>query len=1164
MMFPMEFDHKILDSLPFPEEEGIKRILQILKTICMARIMPYFRNKRGTDSTLIARVSARFTIQRMEDEDKSIATVSLISLKDGQWIISIHERIFDYLAFVIPSNPDSRLGGKRSEEAKMLAFTEFYLRHQIEHLLYPQKTEREVIGSDAAFAMEKRSSDPTFYRMLRNALADELNGLRGSSYLALFDAAEEERPYEYIIAQILSASVTSLSEMPNVFLQGLFPALDTDLKIRLLGEYYQKSRNTSYSLRRRNVYLEDMMHLFAIAVNHGEKEAQRVFHAFKDRWGLIYLFHELDLPDSSLEEKGDEEIFSLFKDNLAMFSTEKGPGTPSHLPAQRAGKRTEELGPIPVKSLKDRIEEARNDPAFPRQAMEVIEKNKTSAVGHSGPKYTELIETLLAIPWGKIQKIDVRPEDFEEGLKRTHYGLKKPKEILCDFFTNLIWRYHQTHTEEKGDSHRTGSAFLFVGAPGVGKTSLAISLAKNMNIPYHKISLGGMSDETDLRGHGFTWEGSKPGAIVQGLIKMGITNGMFILDEADKTEKFAIATLLEILDPEQNHLFHDKYIQTIVDIDLSKCHFILTANTLETVPPAVVDRCEVILLDRYGVEEKIAIAQQYLIERVRQRYLIRGEEISFNPEQEADVLRYLIKTYTYEAGVRQLERIIRTLFLRVFRKEILMMGRKAVQIDRQTIKRYLETPTRPWEINEEDRVGEMLTLGVNVERGIGSIIPIQATRIQVGGNGEQGSGGYLSMVHATGSIEKILDESRKVATTGIFYCAEPLGIDRDHVNSSIHLHFMGASTPKDGPSAGGAIGLALTSVLTDCPIRRDVAMTGELDTQGRILAVGGLDVKLETAIDAGCKTMIIPKANLRGEGGIDRLPEGLKQELQILTYEDWKATHPPFDYKNHVLQVVAVDHIVQAADIAFMDRTELDELETIFLPYARSIAGTLRQTLKSPKECCCLFHPKEPEELDIKAFKEPFWARCNCMFVLQPEVKKEILHRHPDMESRVRFFELGSDQERLPSVIGEIQESLSEKFAMPSRVSIVAPYYFLIRSGISHIDLPVPSYLQGLRCFANNYTVQGFKIKECKPVLNRVLCHLALMSTEQLDACPFLTKFNSIYTVDLSFIPEKYRLDVKRAEKILNRCLKALLSTLETQLKQKGVVIKRGRLFVNQ
>jgi ATP-dependent Lon protease len=777
-----------------------------------------------------------------------------------------------------------------------------------------------------------------------------------------------------------------------------------------------------------------------------------------------------------------------------------------------------------------------------------MERNKLSAVGHSGPKYTELLETLLAIPWGKTRPIDVQPKDFERGLNRTHYGLQRPKEILCDFFTNLIWRYQHPHSKETDDFFRTGSSFLFVGPPGVGKTSLAISLAKNLNLPYHKISLGGMADESDLRGHGFTWEGSKPGAIVQGLIKMGVMNGLFIMDEADKTERFAIATLLEILDPEQNHLFHDKYTQTSVDIDLSRCHFILTANTLETVPPAVIDRCEVVSLDRYGVEEKIAIAKQYLIERVRRNYRIPEEEIAFEPDHETDLLRHLIKTYTYEAGVRQLERAIRTLFLRVFRKEILKKGLKSVLIDRDMIKDHLEAPTRPWKIHEEDRVGEMLALGVNVERGIGSIIPIQATRIPVEGAAAEGDGGYLSMVHATGSIEKIMDESRKVATTGIFYCADALGIEHAPGKSSIHIHFMGASTPKDGPSAGGAIGLALASVLTNRPIRRDVAMTGEIDTQGRILPVGGLDVKLETASDAGCKTLIIPKANLQGDGGIERLPEALKQELQILTFEEWKAEHPPFDHEKHMLQVVAVDHVAQATDIAFMDRADLEALTHLFLPQAHSVAGILSEARKSPRTCCCLFHPKESEELDIETFKEPFWENCRCMFVVQPKVKAEILKRHPGMEGKMNFFDLPRDRNGLPAIIREIRSSLSQTSGGPVRVSLVAPYYFMIRNGLSGPEDVAPR-LEGLRLFANNFTLQGFKIKECKPVLNRVLCHLALMRHEELIKCPFLTRINGIYAIDLSFIPEKYRLDSKRAKSLLNQCLQQWLITLERELK---------------
>lgn len=1147
-MFPMEFDHKVLDSLPLPEAEDIRRVLQILKAIASARVLPYFRKKRVTDATLIARLSSHLTLERLEDEDNRIPIVSLISPRNGEKSILIHERVFDYLAFVIPSNPDSRLGGKTSEEAKMLAFTEFVLRHQIEHLLYPQRTEPEIIGSDVSFAMEKRDNDPTFYRMLRNALADELNGLQGAAYLTLLDAAEENRPYDYLIVQIQSGHVTTLTGLPEVFLEGIFPVLDTLLKRMLLGEFYQKSRNTRYSLRRRNQHLDTMMRLFGAAVEQDEDEARKILHAFKDRWGLLTLFHELDLPESILEGKEDEDIFSFFRDHVVRNWKEGREGQPPS--ATEPGITSRELRPEtqPVKSLKDRMEEARNDPAFPRQAVEVMERNKTSAVGHSGPKYTELLETLLAIPWGKLQKIEVRPRDFEEGLDRTHYGLKRPKEILCDFFSNLIWRYQQPQSEDPGDFHRTGSAFLFVGPPGVGKTSLAISLAKNLNLPYHKISLGGMSDEADLRGHGFTWEGSKPGAVVQGLIKMGVMNGLFIMDEADKTERFAIATLLEILDPEQNHLFHDKYTQTSVDIDLSRCHFILTANTLETVPPAVVDRCEVIFLDRYGVEEKIAIAREHLIERVRQRYRISEAEIAFAPGREEDLLRLLIRTYTYEAGVRQLERVIRTLFLRVFRKEILVKNRRCVLIERDTIKEHLDAPTRPWKINEEDRVGETLALGVNLERGIGSIIPIQATRIPFEGTGTNSTDGYLSMVHATGSIEKVMDESRKVATTGIFFCSEALGIERDPGNASIHLHFMGASTPKDGPSAGGAIGLALTSVLTNRPIRRDVAMTGEIDTQGRILPVGGLDVKLETASDAECKTLIIPTANLQGEGGIERLPEALKQELHILSYEEWKTESPSFDPEKHVLQVIAVDHVVQAADIAFIDRAEMEVLPPLFLPQALSVADLLIEAFHSPRNCCCLFYPKESGELDIDAFHAPFREHCRCLFVAKPEVKRKILENHPGIEDTVIFYDLPSQDEAFPSLVRDIQQSLSQESGGPVRISLVAPYFFLLQGGLAGQGNTASSPAEGLRLFANNYTVQGFKIKACKPLLNRVLCHLALMSTEDLNACPFLSRIHGIYTMDLSFIPEKYRLDSKRARGLLTDCLKQWLRTVEDRL----------------
>ncbi|MBF0495996.1 MAG: AAA family ATPase [Deltaproteobacteria bacterium] len=1147
-MFPMEFDHKALDTLPFPDGEGIKRVTLILKAIINRRVMSYFKSKRGTDPVDIVKAGEHLKTIRLEDELNFIRVVSMISRSDSEWTIHIHERVFDYFVFVIPSDPESRLGERTPEERKMLAYAEFLLRHEFEHVLYPQKSESEVIHSDIVFAMDRRNDDPTFYRTLRSALDDEMSGLRGKPYLALLDAAEQERGYESHISRILRTQVIMLGDIPEEMLKKIFPVLDPDIKTRVLGECARRSRSTVFSLSRRSSFIQKTLRLFKFAIETNEKEAETVFNSFKDHWGLVVLFHELDLPESSVEDVDPGELFTLFKEKLEKLTQEgERPLTPSPTPTPpRLIPMELETGQTAVKSLKDRIEEARNNPAFPRYVIDVIDKNKLNAVGHSGAKYSELIETLLAIPWGKIQKISVTPQGFEEGLNRTHYGLRRPKEIVCDLFTNLIWRYKNFAEEGAAYWHKTGSAFLFVGPPGVGKTSLAISIAKNLGIPYHKISLGGMRDEADIRGHGFTYEGSKPGAIVQGLIKTGIMNGMFIMDEADKTEKFAIATLLEILDPEQNHLYHDKYTETTVDIDLSNCHFVLTANTLETVPPTVINRCEVILLDRYSIEEKVAIAEQYLIARIRENHQISEEEIYFDRAQQTELLRMLIKEYTYEPGVRELERIIRTLFLRIFRKDVLLKGQHPVRITRAKIKEHLDLPRRPWQINDTSRVGEMLGLGVDVARGVGSVIPIQATRIRPLEDRDRRRQGFMSMVHATGNIEKVMDESRKVATTGILYCADRLHLDLKQADAPIHLHFMGASSRKDGPSAGGAIALALASVLSGRAVRRDVAMTGEIDTQGRVTAVGAVDVKLETAIDAGCKTMIIPKDNLLGDEGIERLPDALKKELQVLTYQEWKGVHDPFDYHRHVLQVVAVDHIVDAADIAFIDQNVIDSLDGPFVAHARSVAETSIKSCFAPGSCFRLLYAKDPSEIYLEHLNDVFWEMCQCVFLFLPEVKEAFLNQFPGLQRFGRFWDFDPAIDRLSSVIHEIKRNQVQADSATSCISIVAPFFFLKRDGVNALQLSEDLSLE-VRLFANNYTIQEVKIKGCKPFLNRVYSHLSNLTLAQLDACPFLARKDGVYVTDISFIPEKYRLDLQQAERIFNDCLKKWLAIVESQ-----------------
>ncbi len=1147
-MFPIEFDHTILDSLPLPDPNDTTRVLQILKAVISRRVIPYFRRSRGTDPLVARRVTDRINIRRLEDYRNKIRAVSLVARRGDEWNVMLHERLFDYLAFVIPSHPESPLGAGTPEERKMLAFMELLLRHQVEHMLYPEATEREVISADVDFAMNRRRDDPTFYRDLRRALDDEMNGLKAKPFLALFDLAEREQPYDAQIRRMLDIFAMALGDMPEQTIQDVFPTLCAEVKTKLLGVCFRRSSQNTYPLLRRTSFLETLLRLFILMINVDEEEARRVFEAFKATWGLIYLFQELGLAETLVEERDAGEVFQAFKEGLRRLAEEDGAAFAPIRRVQESPEKPQEPAEPQVKSLTDRIEEARSSPVFPRQVMQLIDKNKLNAAGHSGYKYSELLETLLSINWGNFKKIDVTPEAFEEGLDRSHYGLEKPKQIICDFFANLIWRYQQFDENNVASWKNNGSAFLFVGPPGVGKTSLAISIAENLTIPYHKLSLGGMKDEADLRGHGFTYEGSKPGAIVQGIIKMGIMNGMFILDEADKTDKVAIATLLEILDPEQNHLFHDKYTQSTIDIDLSNFHFILTANTLETVPPPVVNRCEVVMLDHYSIEEKIAIARQHLIGRVRRRYQIGEDQIFIDPGEAPDLLRHLIKTYTHEAGVRELERMIRTLFLRVFRKEILTGVSPFVKIRRQTLKRYLDPPREPRMINNDDRVGEMNALGVNVERGTGSIVPVQATPIRLGG--ESGAhGGHVSMIHATGNIERIMDESRKVATTAILHCADELGISLDDADRPIHLHFMGASTPKDGPSAGGAIALALASVLSGRELRRDVAMTGEIDTQGRITAIGGLVAKLETAYDAGCKTVIIPRENLHGDEGIDRLPDALQRELQVLSYGEWSQDHEPFDYGRHVLQIVAVEHILEAARIAFIYEQELQDLDKEIVRHAHLVAESLAMRSESVCRSLCIVYTKDPHEFELDGRPDDFWDGRDCLFLVSPGAGRTVRNSCSGFAGARRLYDFDPSTAHMTTVLQELLVAHGEKRTTPANLSLVAPFFFLHRERKELRRFSRKESVGELELFANNYALQGFKIKGCKAMLNRVMWYLSQSEPAQLEACPFLSRKDGIHAIDASFIPEKYRLDPGRAATIISSCLTKWLAIVEASRK---------------
>jgi ATP-dependent Lon protease len=1114
-------------------DEGLEgRVLTVLRATAERRVLPHFASIDEIDAVQLARASERYRIARFEDLPGSLDAVSFVATDNRTWTIHIHERIFDYIAFGLPANPLQAFNPATDEAARVMALVEFILRHEFDHIVRPGRPVREIIADDCRFVVERRDNEPAYYEKLMEAFGDSTNGLRAENYISLITRFDTGEGFENAAEETASTHIPILCALPPDLLGGAFMSLARPDKDLLITTCYGHVSDRSLTVARRARFLDSVVALFDRQRRADENELRGLFEAFIATHEPARVLRDLELDVSDLELEDDDAVYEAFLSYLERRSTPASETTPTEtrLAPALEGPHADGEWPQPG-TLKERIEATRLDPRVPESVKRAIDNNVSNIGSHSSAKYTEFIETLLAIPWGTVRPIEVGPREFAAGLDAGHFGLAAPKELIADFFANLIWRYRDFDPDRSADWHRTGSAFLFVGPPGVGKTSLAISIARNLGLPYHKISLGGMRDESVLRGHGFTYEGSKPGAIVQGLIKMETTNGLFILDEADKTEPMTVATLLEILDPEQNHLFHDKYTLSTVDIDLSNCHFILTANTLDTVPAPVIDRCQVVHLDRYSVEEKIGIASRFILPRLRERHEIGDDLIGFEPGHEEEHLRYLIRAYTHEAGVRQLELALRKLLLRLQRRHLLEGGDESVQITHRVIKETLESPSPPATINSEDRIGEMLAVGVNPELGIGSVIPVQATRIG-GVTGSEGSA--VSMVHATGNIEKVMDESRRVATTAILHCAEALDFDPQAVDVPVHLHFLGASTKKDGPSAGAAIALTLASLLSGAALRRDVAATGEIDTQGRITGVGGIDAKIETAVNAGCKTVIVPADNLTGPGGIDRLPEALRRELQILTFEQWSGDHEAFSPSKHVVQVVAVDHIVEAFDVARMDEGEIAAAESQVVDHARSI-----EDLRLPAHPCPpTVMLKGPEDLDEATMIEGLCSNCDGCSLLVPIGRaEEVTNRIAESPNPARVVEFEPGPQALASALPKIT---SADHAGGRPAVVVAPFFALEEIDRDTLGLP-PSTL----VVANNYLRQGIKVSGVKALFHRAICRLLRFEPSALNSFPLLTLQDGVYLLDLDLVPENYRLDPGRCEEILERFITAWLQVVD-------------------
>ncbi|MEO5658004.1 MAG: endopeptidase La [Nitrospiria bacterium] len=467
------------------------------------------------------------------------------------------------------------------------------------------------------------------------------------------------------------------------------------------------------------------------------------------------------------------------------------------------------------------------------------------------------LEWMVEIPWSKKTKDNLDIAAAEKVLNDDHYDLEKVKERILEYLA-----------VRKLKEKMKGPILCFLGPPGVGKTSLGKSIARALGREFVRVSLGGVRDEAEIRGHRRTYVGSLPGRIIQGIKQGGSNNPVFMMDEVDKIgmdfRGDPAAALLEVLDPEQNHAFSDHYLG--VPFDLSNVMFITTANLMDPIPGPLRDRMEVIDISGYTEEEKVGIAQHYLIPRQLKEHGI-GEQYVVLTEP---ALRVVITQYTREAGVRNLEREIANIFRKVARK--IAEGKiKQYVITPKNLQVYLGIPKHlPEAEQERDEVG--VATGLAWTESGGDIIYIEATMMK--------GKGALTL---TGHLGDVMKESAQAALSYIRSRQQEIGIRPDIFGKfDIHIHVPAGGIPKDGPSAGITMATALASVFTDTPVRRDVAMTGEVTLRGRVLPIGGLKEKLLAAKRAGMKIVIIPKRN---EKDLEEVPKHVKQGLQLIPAE---------------------------------------------------------------------------------------------------------------------------------------------------------------------------------------------------------------------------------------------------------------------------------------
>jgi ATP-dependent Lon protease len=513
-----------------------------------------------------------------------------------------------------------------------------------------------------------------------------------------------------------------------------------------------------------------------------------------------------------------------------------------------------EDAPNELAELEQRIQKA----GMPKEARDkaMSELNKLKLMSPMSAEATVVrnyVDWLVKCPWKKKTKVHTDIAVAEKVLDEDHYGLEKVKERIVEYLA----------VQQRVKTLK-GPILCLVGPPGVGKTSLGQSIARSTNRKFVRMSLGGVRDEAEIRGHRRTYIGSMPGKIIQNMVKTGVHNPLFLLDEVDKMAMDfrgdPSSALLEVLDPEQNSTFNDHYLE--VDFDLSEVMFVCTANSLN-IPAPLLDRMEVIRLPGYTEDEKSAIAQRYLLPKQMKQNGLKDDELKMSQATLLDIIRY----YTREAGVRNLEREISKICRKSVKQLLAKAETKVVNVTPKNLSKFLGVRRfRYGRAEEQDHIGQVTGLAWT-EVG-GELLTIEAAVVP----------GKGKLTH-TGQLGEVMQESIQAAMTVVRSRASVLGLDPDfYQKADVHIHVPEGATPKDGPSAGIGMCTALVSALTRAPVRSDVAMTGEITLRGQVLPIGGLKEKLLAAHRGGIRTVLIPDDNTKD---LAEIPQNIKDSLEI-------------------------------------------------------------------------------------------------------------------------------------------------------------------------------------------------------------------------------------------------------------------------------------------